>query len=163
MNEILFSNPPDANKDPNKFPIENPEPSDMFPVIPEYAILSAAAFTKAAGKGWKVVLPQLTEIFIDIDNSADYAKFYELFPTLQEFLPLAKIVRDTPSPSGAEGHRHIVVDLCEHTTDLERVLLQAVLGSDRKRELLAWQRINLRDAVPTLFFEKKDQPESNPI
>lgn len=128
------------------------------PVIdPEYAISSASAYGRALAAGWVVILPEENEIFIDIDNSQDLAKFEELWPTLKQFRPNAEIIRNTSSPSGKADHRHIVVDLKTPVHPCERIMLQVAMGSDRKRELLAWRRIENEDEFPTLFFEK---PES---
>jgi len=131
--------------------------NDELAEIPaEYAVLSETAFKKAKVEGWDVVLPSKTELFIDIDDEQGAAKFDELFPIFLEFRPNAVVVRRTPSPSGKPGRYHIVVDTNSNSklTDLERITLQAALGSDRKRELLGWQRVELGDKNPTLFFEK---------
>lgn len=129
------------------------------PIIPdpEYAISSEAAYGRALAAGWVVVLPEETQLFIDIDNVEDLAKFHELWPTLKQFRPDAEVLRNTPSPSGKKGRFHIVVDLKIPIDQYGRVMLQAAMGSDRKRELLAWRRIENEDEHPTLFFEK---PES---
>ena len=140
--------------------------SDIFPE-PEYlellaeenvyaAVASDYAYETAALKGLNVVIPGPAELFLDFDNEADYLLMLdELFPLLKQFLPNAVITRSTTSPSGEPGHHHVVVNLGEPVKSAsERVLLQAALGSDRKRELLAWRRVETNDPIPTLFFEK---------
>ena len=125
-------------------------------VNPYTAVASDYAFETAAQRGLDVVLPGPAELFLDFDNEADYILMMnEQFPLLKSFLPNAIITRSTTSPSGDPGHHHVVVNIGEPVKDArERVLLQAVLGSDRKRELLSWRRIENNDPIPTLFFEK---------
>jgi len=49
----------------------------------------------------------------------------------------------------------VVVTLERNVEPMERILIQAFLGSDLKREALSWVRIVNNDPNPTLFFEKK--------
>jgi hypothetical protein len=63
----------------------------------------------------------------------------------------------TTSPSGEPGHAHVVVTLERPVRDMrERIMLQALLGSDPMRELLSWRRLEDgadEDAI-SLFFER---------
>lgn len=128
---------------------------DELEPLPEefYSVSSDTAYTKAKQEGWEVVLPKKNELFLDFDNATDYIAHRRLLVIVQEFYAVT-VVRDTPSPSGKPGHHHVVLKMHEDITETERVLLQAALGSDRKRELLAWVRIKIEDKHPTLFFEK---------
>jgi len=149
------------SEDLNRF---EPDFSKVEQAETEYeAVASDYAYETAAQRGLDVVLPGPADLFLDFDNETDYMLMLdELFPLLKQFLPNAIITRSTTSPSGELGHHHVVVNLGKPVEDArERVLLQAVLGSDRKRELLAWRRIENDDPVPTLFFEKPITGESN--
>lgn len=111
----------------------------------------------AAAKGCVVRIPGPRELFIDIDSEEASERFDGL---LKAFPPgLVELVKTTTSPSGRPGHEHIVVTLSRDVRDdRERVLLQAVLGSDTMRELLSWRRIeNGSDSASvSIFFEKSE-------
>lgn len=131
---------------------------------------------KAAAKGLRCVLPKPSELFIDIDNGAAYDRFLDVFIMLtakpygsdldEPFGPRMRIVRDTPSPSGLPDRRHIVVDTGRPlASELERVALQAILGSDPKREAASWLHLQQGVTNVSRFFEKP-QPikfESEPF
>ena len=130
------------------------QPDEDYP-----GLSSESAYLTAADAGWDVVLPKETELFIDIDDASGAATFDDLFAKFKNFVPNAIVVRRTPSPSGKPGHEHIVVDTSLMLCDTDRIMLQAILGSDRKRELFAWYRLEVDDKNPTLFFEKKEQSD----
>lgn len=109
----------------------------------------------AAAKGCVVRVPGPRELFIDIDSE----EANNTFDRLRKACPsgLIQSVSRAPSPSGRPGHYHIVATLERDVEDdCERVMLQALLGSDPMRELLSWRRIqNGSDsAAVSLFFEK---------
>src|SRR5258708_6195778 len=108
----------------------------------------------ARKEGLRIVLPSVKELQIDIDNDADFAQFtqaYSMLRDLQLFSPRGYSER--PSRNGGEG-RHITVMLHSDVTPLERITLQAILGSDWRREMFSLKRLEDGDAIPTLFFEK---------
>lgn len=120
----------------------------------EFQLGSSYAFQEAKDQNCKVVLPSEYDLQIDIDSEADfkvYTKHKEIF------LKHYGIVQETvaPSKSGQPGKQHITLTLKSPVTPLERIALQACLGSDRKRELLSLSRIKINDPHPTLFLEKK--------
>ena len=113
-----------------------------------------AAVKSAEGKGCVVVAPGPRELFLDIDDAQSLAVFDRNVERLREVLPMTWSKR--PSPSGADGRYHIVVTLERDLVGVqERILLQALLGSDLTREVLSYQRAVRGDDVPTLFFERK--------
>jgi hypothetical protein len=117
-----------------------------------------AACEQAEAKGCNVVLPRPNQLFIDIDTHEDFLTFFEHRAMLDSIGEGGKVISDTPSKSGLP-RRHIVLEFDRDLDNMERVLLQAVLGSDRKRELLSWIRIRSGASEhPTLFFEPKEQP-----
>lgn len=59
------------------------------------------------------------------------------------------------SPSGKQDHSHVIVRLRREVTPMERILIQAFLGSDLKREALSWVRLVNDDPNPTIFYTKK--------
>lgn len=110
-----------------------------------------ASKAKADELGLVIREPKPNELFLDIDSAYDYAIFVKHLPILGD---IVKSVRETPSKSGGD-RKHIVVTLNRNVASLtERVMLQAVLGSDRMRELLSFKRIEAKNRRCTLFFER---------
>jgi hypothetical protein len=106
----------------------------------------------------RVVLPTSRELQIDIDSDDAFATFtqaYELLRNLGTFGAAGYSVR--PSRSGGEK-RHVTVRLSLAITSLERIALQAILGSDWRREMFSIARLQEGQAIPTLFFEKIEEP-----
>jgi hypothetical protein len=94
--------------------------------------------TKASRLGLTVRYPGERELFIDIDSETDRVRFLSLFKVFQEHKDAAATFTSAPSPSGKPGHVHVVVTLSRPVADQrERIVLQALLGSDTKRELVA--------------------------
>lgn len=114
---------------------------------------SAFAFHDAEVNGHVVVLPAPDELFIDIDNDAAELLFHKHLPKVEQFVGV-RTWNFSPSKSGEPERKHITVTLSKQVSPLERILLQAVLGSDLRRELLSYCRWSINDPNPTLFFEK---------
>jgi|SRR6185312_8516346 len=114
------------------------------------------AESDAEKKGRVVVKPRARELFLDIDSAEAWEFFLERVAKLREHVPLTYVVR--PSPSGKPGRQHVVVTLERAVSPIERIALQAVLGSDLMRELLSYIRYARNDEAPTLFFETKGGP-----
>ena len=110
-------------------------------------------YKKAARLGKVVVLPKPDELFIDIDNEGDAC-------VLQSLLRVARtagldIFVDRRIPSATPGHEHVYLRCGEslQLTPTLRIALQAALGSDRKREVLALAAV-VRGIEPhSVFFE----------
>ncbi len=108
---------------------------------------------RAEARGCYVVNPQPNELFIDIDREEDYEYFKKNVNWLKDIIECWHV---SPSPSGKPGHYHIVVTLKRSVRDaFERIGLQAILGSDRLREVLSWRNAMNNSGRPTCFFEKE--------
>lgn len=114
---------------------------------------SSGAFTHAELNGEVVVLPLPNQLLIDIDDEVSWTHFNVNITKVHEYIGVLD-QREKPSRSGDPNRRHITVDLYRDVTPMERILLQAVLGSDLRRELLSYCRITIDDPHPTLFLEK---------
>lgn len=80
------------------------------------------------------------QLFIDIDSDEALRKHEALFATFAAHEQCIRCVKN--SPSGRSGRYHVIVTLTRPVRDeAERVTLQALLGSDSKRELLALLRL----------------------
>ena len=118
-------------------------------------IPSEFAYKEAKAQGLVVATPGPQELFIDIDSDEEFAAFQINLELFMRYFP-AEVTRETPSRNGLPG-RHIVVQVKTpgtNLTALERILLQSLLGSDPKREILSYVRVSNGDPTPTLFFEK---------
>lgn len=111
-----------------------------------------AAKKKAKKEKSVIIYPSDNQLFIDIDNKEGYEIFVAQRKILEQYVKFEKVVENT---SKTPGHRHITVTLGLTITPIQRILLQAVLGSDLKRELLGFLMTLNGETKPTLFLEPK--------
>jgi len=118
---------------------------------------SRTAIEEAKKQGLVPVFPGPNQLQIDIDSDAQFAVYkrnkdivHQYWGIVHEMIELSK--------SGGE-RRHITLTLKGTVGVLERIGLQAVLGSDLKREQFSLVRVLQKDAHPTLFFEKEKREE----
>ncbi len=104
---------------------------------------------KAAKTGRQVVRPLLNQIFIDLDSQSDLIMFMDRLETFKRFESAGCVV----TTSQTDDHYHAIVTLDREPSPWERVALQAALGSDRKRELLAIINRVGDMPGPNCFFE----------
>jgi hypothetical protein len=117
---------------------------------------------KAKELGLVVRYPASNELFIDIDSEAAFFAFEHLFGIFCEHYWDGALEDGTmpafvkaPSPSGKPGRYHIVVTLPRDVaTQKERIVWQALLGSDTTREALAYFVDNR-----SCFFERPAKAE----
>jgi len=113
---------------------------------------SEDAILWAAENGLRVVFPQENQLLVDIDSPADRNIFDQNRDVVEEAYGIAD---ESSAPSRSGGRKeHIIVTLERAITPLERIALQAVLGSDRRREAHSLRRLLAGEERPTLFFEK---------
>jgi hypothetical protein len=115
---------------------------------------SSYAYHQAELNGHVVVLPKDNELLIDIDSDAAEQLFHKQLTKVNEYVGVSTWTA-TPSKSGEPERKHIIVQLQRSIAQIERIVLQAVLGSDLRRELLSYCRWTIGDPQPTLFFEKQ--------
>lgn len=109
----------------------------------------------ALSAGLTVTVPLVNELQIDIDSKADYQRFEAMMPMAVSLLG-AVITERRASRSGGDCV-HITLMLSEPVRDLERVCLQAILGSDPKREFFGYRRIKDNISPVTMFIDD-DRP-----
>lgn len=119
---------------------------------------SQRALTQALAEGLDVVFPQTDELQIDIDNEHSRRLFENQLMILKRFVGVLGTI-STPSKSGKPHKYHITVKLDVKLSVPTRLGLQAMLGSDRVRELLSYVQYINGDQHPTLFLEKKNTPK----
>ncbi len=114
------------------------------------------AYNAAAKLGLRVVFPEANQLFIDIDSDEDF-EIYEqnLAIAREEELLEGKQIRESvkASKSGLPN-RHITLTFERNFDAVTRVAWQALLGSDRKHELLSMVAYARGNKSPTMFFEK---------
>ena len=119
----------------------------------KFGLTSQQAFEYAEKHGLRVIYPTAYELFIDIDSPQDQQTFdknYSLLSSAYGFTGCSS------KPSRRKEHgMHVTVTMNRPVTPIERVALQASLGSDARREAHSLNRIIAGDSLPTLFFEKK--------
>lgn len=123
---------------------------------------SEPAPEKAARLGLLLVEPKDNELFVDLDHQADVDQFGVRLETFLRVYPEAS-VQYTRS-SGGGWHAYVTVPNETFTID-QRIALQAALGSDPLREMIAISHAKGGYQWPCVFFEtpdhvKTDQPHS---
>ena len=112
-------------------------------------IMNVEKFCK--DNGVKVVLPEPRQLQLDIDLPKLPEGYTEQLYILNQINP---VVREHTTTSKS-GNLHVYITLTNDITPVERVLFQACMGSDIKRELLTYR--NLLDSGnerPQFLFEK---------
>ena len=109
----------------------------------------------AARRRKDIVYPRDNELFVDIDSEEALELFNLHVEVLMEKLP-GVVVCIGREPSSTEGHYHVTVKLSYPVDPQERILLQAILGSDPTRELLSYIFFKNGREKPTLFFEVRN-------
>lgn len=116
------------------------------------------AFEAAKAKGLVVVWPGPNQLFVDIDNAVSLAVFERHILIVKSVVPCTWMVMR--SPSGKPDRWHATVKLTRPVeSPVERILLQALLGSDLLHETLSWKQATAGNATPTCFFERPERVE----
>lgn len=103
---------------------------------------------KKRGGDWMIHTPTAYQLFIDIDSEEQLKYFRRAYNDFKADLGLLSY---DLKKSRTAGHYHIRVTLNAQTGIRDRILLQAVLGSDPKRELLSLIRLE-RGISPEIAF-----------
>lgn len=103
-------------------------------------------------EGYSIFYPEENELLLDIDSENDLQRcklsISRMEDELQEDLPFTVFESKTP------GHYHVSIKFPRKIDMLERIALQAVLGSDRVREMLSLFRLWQGEAHPSLLARK---------
>lgn len=116
----------------------------------------AAQISEEKGCVYEVVTPGMDELQIDID-SEDSLRIYEQGMTVLgkygvDFQEIKRV------PSKDPGHWHIYLQAPFAVSTIERIAVQAILGSDLKRELYSYLRTVKDSPQPvTCFFERAEK------
>ena len=124
----------------------------------EYTSLhSSEAIKEAEENGGEVTFPTTHQLYLDLDSEESVNLFLQNLNMLDRHVT---VERYGYQESRTPGKYHGIVELTHPVmSDMERILFQAILGSDPKREFLSYMRILKRDPHPTLFIEGGRKPE----
>lgn len=109
---------------------------------------------KAKEKKLRVVEATPTTLQLDFDNIKSLRMFGWQWHTLKK-VGLAKGWKARIINSKSRGHVHVYIYLRKALPLGTRIALQALLGSDLKRELYNWIRGCTGAKFPIVFFERK--------
>lgn len=111
-----------------------------------------------------IITPGPRELFIDIDSFRAKRLHDRAFAVFQTCVKCTRTVRPSPSNRWWKpwrwGRYHVVVTLPFHVTAVDRVKLQAILGSDPVRETLGYRALRKGYANPTVFYETPPVPDT---
>ena len=137
--------------------------AEQFQIMPPHYLLAQQEnnLNDALAQGFTIHHAGPRQITLDLDDETAEAYYNKMLPMVQRYLALTETDRWT-SKSG--NGRHVVLESERVFTTTEALLLQAILGSDVKREFLSFIRsINGEpDEDIRLLFrppEKRDNDE----
>jgi hypothetical protein len=140
-------------------------PSDTSPVPHHAYFESPTRFTvegteqRARDRGASIEIAPPDVLQIDIDGPEAYDRFSEQLEIYQNCETLPALGKIVERASRTEGHKHITIELPTEYTIEQRIMLQALLGSDLKRELLSLASHHNGHENPIVFY--RPQEESN--
>jgi hypothetical protein len=109
---------------------------------------------RARSSGLRIVEPKSNELQIDLDGSAELAIYRQQLSILVK-AGIAARWRDTILESKTPGRFHVTVSMNQHVSNEQRIMFQAILGSDIRREAFNLCRVLNGNKYPIVFFEKK--------
>lgn len=100
------------------------------------------------------------ELQLDLDRQSDFDHFWTCLPWFARIAKAhgwpVRAVSMTRSRSGK--HWHVTIELPRRVPHIERVMWQAILGSDRAREFCNAARVLRRAPYPIVLFSSGKQP-----
>ena len=134
----------------------NPIPANEYEAEFGPGNVERDVFKLAEARHCEPILPTDAELQLDIDNDEDYALLELQLRRLNEFY-----YTDGNGPfisdewESKSGNRHVIVSWPDVLTIHQRIMWQAILGSDRKRELYNALRVMKQSKNPITLFKPK--------
>lgn len=126
----------------------------------DYGNVSSQNLIDAAqGLECEIFYPSDAQLTLDLDNEKDFQYFMKQYSRWKYYFGFAsyEILKSR------HGNKHVIIALKNPITDIkERLLLQALLGSDRIREALSFLRIKRNDPHPSILLRPKITLENSP-
>jgi hypothetical protein len=103
-------------------------------------------------EGFSIFYPEENELLLDIDSKKDLKHCKLFLSRIKDELQddISHIITKSTTP----GHFHVSIKFPKNITPIERIALQAILGSDRVREMLSLFRLWNGETHPTLLARK---------
>ena len=111
-------------------------------------------------KGFTIIYTDSKHILLDLDTPEAFQCYIDMFPQIQQFLKITEKYR-YHSKSGVGWH--VVLELEDDMPVMDRITLQALLGSDLKREWLSWDTIRRGLETEEKFISILFQPPNSTI
>lgn len=121
---------------------------------PDYNKSTRDELIKQAGE-LAVVFPDEYQVFLDLDQAQDQYVMEALLPLFKERGFPLKVEKVTRSKNGG---KHVYLRATQPLGPERRLLIQAILGSDRKREALGFLRLVNNEEYTSCFFEVPGAP-----
>lgn len=118
--------------------------------VAQRTIVEAVAI--AEREGLTCILPRACEVLLDLDKGAVVSDAVMKAIRRTDSTPLT-LFSDALTTISKSGNRHMYFRANRDLTNVERILLQACLGSDPVREILSFFRDTLSSEAPTVLFE----------
>lgn len=116
----------------------------------EYVTTLQSGVARATAEGFEIVWPRPGQVLLDLDDDESLIHYEKILPMARDIF--GAVERDRwPSKSGQAWH--VIVEVDHDLTAIERVALQAAMGSDRKRELMATARSMRGDEMVSVLFK----------
>jgi hypothetical protein len=112
-----------------------------------------------------LIAGDLPTLLLDHDDDRARSTYVKMRPVVEQSHPFAS-AETYPSKNGAISgdHTHTIVKLVSPVEDMrERLFLQAVLGSDPKRELLSRYRLARNHPTPSVLFRPRAKKATPPV
>jgi hypothetical protein len=138
--------------------VANPSPSNPYPHRPGtwgQTVQRAQARTATI----EPANPQLLQI--DRDGPEAYERFNELIEMWENIPELPRLGRVTVRPSRTPGNKHVTIALPHRYRVITRILMQALLGSDLRREMLAYASHRNHHPQPIVLFRPQEAPDAS--
>jgi len=105
---------------------------------------------KAKILGCVVVCPEENQVQLDLDSNEQVREFWIRFNNFTDFLCLEQPL---VTPSKNTDHFHVTMTFPRNLTDIERLAIQSIFGSDKMREMLNLLRYLTTGKTSSCFFE----------
>lgn len=117
-----------------------------------------AAVEDAKASGMTVVHAHPNLLLLDIDDEASWKVMHNGLSDIASLRPGLCRYSKSKCWTSAGGNRHVQIELREELPIARRLLLQAALGSDRKKELYSF--LKLYDGVAAKYVSMLFRPKS---
>lgn len=110
---------------------------------------TSTAINKAKGEGLLPVIPRDDMVMLDFDQPTPPDDLIDRLQMVDRFFNITRVTTTTSK----SGNVHVYVWMLEPLHEVTRVALQAILGSDWKKEALSLGRLKTHGPGAVVLFE----------